>query len=87
MFRTGGGGGRGRKGRTYAGVVGLKESNLEAFVGEEALGLGEVDGGMVGGGMPVNSQHDCQTSAMIKGNKSHRPVGQEGNLFGRHLEY
>jgi len=42
-------------GKTYAGVVGLKESNLEAFVGEEALGLGEVDGCMVRGGMPVSS--------------------------------
>jgi hypothetical protein len=37
------------RGRTHAGVVGLEESDLEAFVGEVTLGLGKVDGSMVRG--------------------------------------
>jgi hypothetical protein len=45
-------------GITYAGVIGLEKSNLEAFVGEVALGLSKVNGSMVGSGMPMMiSQH------------------------------
>jgi hypothetical protein len=47
------------RGRTHAGVVGLEESDLEAFVGEVTLGLGKVDGSMVRGGMPTTSQYHC----------------------------
>jgi hypothetical protein len=57
-----------KKRKTYAGVIGLEESNLEAFIGEETLGLSEVDGSMVGGGMPVrNSQYYCHMFTLIKG--------------------
>ena len=37
---------------TYAGVVGLKQSNLDTFVGEEALGLGKVNWSVVRRSMP-----------------------------------
>jgi hypothetical protein len=34
------------------GVIGLEESDLEALILEVAAGLGEVQGGVVGGGVP-----------------------------------
>jgi hypothetical protein len=56
---------------TYAGVIRLEESNLEAFVGEVALGLGKVDGSVVGGGMPrIDSQYYCCLFTMIKGKRA-----------------
>lgn len=39
--------------RTYARIVGLEESNLEAFLCEVTLGLSKVDRGVVGSDMPV----------------------------------
>jgi hypothetical protein len=55
-------------GITYAGIVGLEKSNLEAFIGEEALGLSKVDGSMVGGGVPVMmSQYHCYIPSIVKG--------------------
>jgi hypothetical protein len=61
----------GKRGRTHAGVVGLEESNLEAFVGEVTLGLGKVDGSMVGCGVPrITSQYYCYLSTMIKGKRA-----------------
>jgi hypothetical protein len=56
---------------TYARVVGLEESNLEAFVGKETLGLSKVDGSVVGGGMPVRySQFYCYLFTVIKGKRA-----------------
>jgi hypothetical protein len=61
----------GKRGGTHAGIVGLEESNLEAFVGEVTLGLGKVDGSMVGGGMPeINSQYYYYCSTMTKGRRA-----------------
>jgi hypothetical protein len=58
-------------GITYAGVVRLEKSDLEAFVGEVALGLSKVDGCMVGGGMPVMpSQYCCYISTTIKSERA-----------------
>lgn len=37
----------------YAGVVGLKESDLDALGGEESLALGEVERGVVRRGVPI----------------------------------
>jgi hypothetical protein len=55
-------------GITYAGIVGLKKSNLEAFVGEEALGLSKVDGSVVRGGMPgMESQYHFHIPSIVKG--------------------
>lgn len=77
---------RGRQEITHAGVVGLEESNLEAFVGEVALGLSKVDGGMVGSGMPVTSQYRRHLSTTIKDKRANTPVGQKSDLFSSHLE-
>jgi hypothetical protein len=74
------------EGRTHAGVVGLEESNLKAFVGEVTLGLSKVDGSMVGGGMPVTSQYRYHNPTMIKDERANTPVGQKGDLFSSHLE-
>jgi hypothetical protein len=38
--------------RAYAWIVRFKESNLDAFIFEVALALGEVQRGMIGGGVP-----------------------------------
>lgn len=43
--------------RTHAGVVGLEKSNLDALLGKEAFSLGQVHGGVVSGGVPIN--HPC----------------------------
>jgi hypothetical protein len=37
-------------------VIGLQESDLEAFILEVAAGLGEIEGGVVRGGVPGNIQ-------------------------------
>jgi hypothetical protein len=36
------------------GVIGLEKGHLEAFILEVATGLGEVQGGVVGGRVPAN---------------------------------
>jgi len=52
-------------------VVGLEESNLEAFLCEVTLGLSEVDRGVVGGGMPTTScQSHCSILTTIKGKRA-----------------
>jgi hypothetical protein len=38
--------------QTYTGVIGLQQGNLDAFVLEVALGLGQVQRGMVRGSVP-----------------------------------
>ena len=65
----------------YAGVVGLEERDFDAFVLEVALALGEVEGGMVRGSVPVGIS-PALTS--LTWGVLDRPVGQEGNLVSRH---
>lgn len=74
---------------THAGVVGLKKSNLDALLGKEALGLGQVDGGVVSGGVPV--EYNPQTLAFFGSffslfSGQHRPVGKKGNLISGHFD-
>lgn len=60
-------------------VIGLQEGNLEALILEVALGLGQVQGGMVGGGVPSHGQQQSdKTTAAV-------PVGQEGDLVSGHF--
>ena len=42
-----------RKREQYAGVVGLKERDFDAFIFEVTLALGEIEGGVVRGSVPV----------------------------------
>ena len=56
------------KRRSYARVVGLEESNFEAFLCKVTLGLSKVDRGVVGSGMPaINCQSHSYILTTIKG--------------------
>jgi hypothetical protein len=68
---------------TYTGVVGLKQGNLDAFILEEALGLGQVQRSVVRRSVPG--------PALIPEEKERKkdrrvPVRQEGDLVSRHVE-
>ena len=66
----------------YAGVVGLKDGDFDAFVLEVTLALGEEERGVVRSGVPVWHQLCLTTSLALHVN---RPVSQEGDLVGRHI--
>lgn len=66
----------------YAGIVGFKDGNLDAFIFEITLALGEVERGVVRSGVPVWHQLCFTTSPALRVN---RPVSQEGNLVSRHI--
>ena len=68
----------------YAGIIRFKKGDFDAFVLEVALALGEVERGVVRGGVPVWHQLCFTTSLALCVN---RPVGQEGNLISRHLDF
>lgn len=70
------------RGGTYAGIIRLKKGNLDAFFLEEALGLGQVKGGVVRGGVPGMSLAYFFLSCNLK----FLPVGQERDLVSRHFD-
>lgn len=64
------------------GIVGLEKSHLQTLIGEVALGLGQIQRGMVRGSVPElfsMSIFDRQSKQAIS-----LPVGQKGDLVSRH---
>jgi hypothetical protein len=71
------------------GVIGLEQGNLQTFIFEVASALGEVEGGVVRGGVPVDRYlaDDLTLEQWVPIARTVTvsiPVGQEGNLVGRH---
>lgn len=66
----------------YAWVVGLKKSDLDAFIFEISLALGKIERSVVWRSVPNNCQHAPHLTQMQS-----TPVGQEGNLISRHLDF
>ena len=65
---------------TYARVIRFKNGNLDAFLSEESLLLGEVEGRMVRRGVPGYSQSSVLGTLVVRP----LPVGQERDLISRH---
>ena len=90
--------GRREKERRTRRIIGFKESDFDAFVGEEAHFLSEVDGSMVWRCMPfilisasIPSIPLLSRALFLTLNlkmcEYDLPVHQEGNLISRHLDF
>jgi hypothetical protein len=72
--------------RRTTGVIWLKESDLDALIGEVALRLGEVYWSMVWGRMPNSNQLPLNwQNRKSRLARTKLPVHQEGDLVGRHI--
>ena len=75
------------------GVIRLEQSDLETFILEVASGLGEVEGGVVRGRMPLRKKQLSQVELIDRAREARKlgfwnnvsvPVGQKSDLVGRH---